>query len=197
MSLFKVLIVHHKFSIRAPSFGLVGSSPNHLQRKIPILPIDDFSHFSWFFPLTFKSDFYYVFVNFCNVIDRTFPSFKIHAIQCYIDGEFSDLVFRHFLQSKGIVQRFSYSYTPQQNDVVEHKHDHINSVGRCFLIQASLPHEFWVDGFSNAVFVIDRMPSSTINNKSPYELYSTTFPTTPYFAHLVPLLPDNSHLPTQ
>lgn len=59
---------------------------------------------------------------------------------------------------------YSSASPPQQNSVVKRKHGHINGVGRCFLNQASLPQEFWVDAYSSAVFFINQLPSSTINN---------------------------------
>lgn len=46
-------------------------------------------------------------------------------------------------------------YTPQQNRIVECKHNHIGDVGRCFLNQGSLPSSLWVDEFTSMVFIIN------------------------------------------
>lgn len=42
----------------------------------------------------------------------------------------------------GIHHRISFSYTPQQNGLVERKHRHITEIGLTILAQAKLPHSF-------------------------------------------------------
>nr|KYP63508.1 Retrovirus-related Pol polyprotein from transposon TNT 1-94 [Cajanus cajan] len=61
-------------------------------------------------------------------------------------------------------------HTHQQNGTVERKHRHIIEVGLTLLSSAGLPHLFWTDAFSNAIHVINRLPTSTLKLKSPYEI---------------------------
>lgn len=76
---------------------------------------------------------------------------KVKIIQIDHRGEFSGHNLKQILQTKGITQRFSAPYTPEQHSIVERKHRHIVETGRCLLHQASLPYNFWVEAFKAAI----------------------------------------------
>lgn len=42
-------------------------------------------------------------------------------------------------------------------------------MGLTLLAHASIPLKFWDEAFLTAVFLINRLPSKTINNESPFE----------------------------
>ena len=54
--------------------------------------------------------------------------------------------------------------------MVERKHQHILSVARVLHFQANLPFKFWADYVLIAVYLINRLPSLLLHNKSPYEV---------------------------
>jgi len=60
--------------------------------------------------------------------------------------------------------------TPQQNGVVEKKHQHILSITRTLIFQNNLPKLFWNFAASHAVFLLNRLPSKVLHNKSPYDI---------------------------
>uniref|UniRef100_A0A2N9HVC5 CCHC-type domain-containing protein n=1 Tax=Fagus sylvatica TaxID=28930 RepID=A0A2N9HVC5_FAGSY len=64
--------------------------------------------------------------------------------------------------------------TSQQNGRAERKHRHILDSVRAFLISASCPERFLEEAALTAVYTINRLPSSALQNVTPYErLYGT------------------------
>jgi len=57
-------------------------------------------------------------------------------------------------------------YTPQQNGIVERRHQHILDVSRALMFQSKLPKKFWSYVVLHAVYLINRIPTMILNNKS-------------------------------
>jgi hypothetical protein len=131
--------------------------------------VDDHSHFTWFYHLKHKSDFYYTFLHFQKFVENQF-SHSIKAFQCDGDLEFTSLRFKHHLSTCGIEQRFSCPYTPTQNGKAERKHRHITETGLTLLFHAHTPLTMWVEAFSTAMYIINRLPTPVLQNASPYEV---------------------------
>lgn len=76
----------------------------------------------------------------------------------------------------GIQHQKSCTYTPQQNGVVERKHKHFLETARALFFQSNLPHSFWEECVLCAAYLINRLPLSCLQNKSPYEKLFGTIP---------------------
>jgi IS30 family transposase len=76
--------------------------------------------------------------------------------------------FQAYLQQKGIISQRSCPYTPQQNRVAESKNHHLLDVVRTLLIDSFVPSKFWVEALSTAVYLINHLPTTTLNYDSPY-----------------------------
>jgi len=75
-----------------------------------------------------------------------------------------------FFSKSGIVHQTSLGDRPQQNGRVERKHKHILKISKALRFQARLPLYFWGDCVLAAMHIINRLPSSVLQNKTPFEV---------------------------
>nr|XP_016496708.1 PREDICTED: uncharacterized protein LOC107815613 [Nicotiana tabacum] len=69
---------------------------------------------------------------------------------------------------------------PDQNGVVERRHRHILETARTIRFQGHLPIRYRGHCIDAAVYIINRIPSSVLANKSPYELLLSKTPSLTY-----------------
>lgn len=91
-------------------------------------------------------------------------------------GEYESTQFADFLTQHGIVHQLSCPHTPSQNGVAERKHRHIVETTIALLHQSSIPLKYWFDALATTVFLINRMPSSSLSHKTPFEVLFHAIP---------------------
>ncbi|GKA31563.1 putative RNA-directed DNA polymerase [Tanacetum coccineum] len=99
------------------------------------------------------------------MVERQFTT-KLKNVQTDWGGEFRNLAL--FFSSLGIIHRRSCPHTSEQNGFVERRNRHVVETGLTLLAQACVPQRFWHYAFDTAVYLINRMPSRTSTNKSPF-----------------------------
>ncbi|KAI4297606.1 hypothetical protein L6164_037490 [Bauhinia variegata] len=140
--------------------------------------IDDFTRVTWTYLLRTKSQVPATFIAFYNFISQHFHT-SISSIRTDNGTEFFPL--STFLTNKGILHQKSCAYTPQQNGLVERKHQHLLTTARSLLFQASLPLHFWGDAILTATYLVNRLPTPLLHNQSPFE---KLFSKPPSYSHL-------------
>jgi len=161
---------HAQFPLALLHLDLWGPAPisSNFGYRYYFSIVDDNTRFTWLYPLAKKSDVLTTFVHFKKLVENRFSS---HIKQLQVDGggEFTSKLFLTFLHDHRISHQISCPYT-QQNGVMERKHRHIVAMGLCLLSQFHLPHSFWVEAFSIAVFLINRLPTPKLDHISPYNV---------------------------
>jgi hypothetical protein len=153
---------------------------SHSGYRYYVFFIDDYSRFTWMYPISNKSDVFSCFVKFKTLVENFF-SCRIKQFQSDNGGEYVSNQFTSFLTSNGILHRLTCPYTSQQNGVAERKHRHVMDIGLSLLAQSRLPSSFWVDAFLTAIFLINRLPTPILNHESPY---SKLFQRSPDYSQL-------------
>lgn len=105
---------------------------------------------------------------FFNYVDTHFKK-KMQTIRSDNAPEFSDEGCRKFYADSGIQHQTSCVNRPQQNARVERRHRYILEVSRCLRFKASLPLVYWGECIMAAVYIINRLPTPALGNKTPYE----------------------------
>ena len=136
--------------------------------------VDDYSHYTGIYLLQYHSELTQVYQNFHQMVQTQFP----HTIKFFRSNnamEYNEKSFKIFLKQKRTLSHPSCPYTSQQNRRAECKHRHILDTVRALLISASLSKRFLGEATLTVVYTINRVPSPTIHNQTPYErLYGST-----------------------
>lgn len=172
--LFNSLNKTSKFSLEKIHCDLWGPAPiiSNQRFRFYVIFIDDYSRFTWLYPLKRKSEFFDCFRKFQKFVENQFDR-KIKIFQCDEGGEFNSTFFLEHIKKCGIDLHVSCPGTPGQNSVAERKHQHIVEMGLTKIFHANMPLSLWVDVFLTTVYLINRLPSSILNNESPYyKLYN-------------------------
>ncbi|KAH9695610.1 hypothetical protein KPL71_022838 [Citrus sinensis] len=86
--------------------------------------------------------------------------------------EYYNKDFENFCKSKGIARHRTVRNTPQQNGLAERMNRTLIEKVRCMLLTANLSKHFWAEVVNTAVYLINRSPSSTLDFKTPQEVWS-------------------------
>ncbi|KAI3499149.1 hypothetical protein L1887_34942 [Cichorium endivia] len=123
----------------------------------------------WVFLLKHKHEASVCLADFCKMVETQFEK-KVKRIRSDNGGEFVSNQMMNFYAEHGIMLETTCPHTPQQNGVAKRKHTHLLETARALRIGGHLPTRFWGECVLTAAYVINRLPSKIIENKTPFEL---------------------------
>nr|KYP38032.1 Retrovirus-related Pol polyprotein from transposon TNT 1-94 [Cajanus cajan] len=128
--------------------------------------VDDYSRFTRIHLLKSKMEVRNILQNFILLIENQFDC-KLKRLRSDNGKEF---FLTNFYNSKGILHETTCIETPQQNGIIERKHQHLLNVCRSLLFQSKIPNIFWSFAMKHVVHLINRLPTPFLKLKSPYEM---------------------------
>lgn len=143
--------------------------PTYDRKLYFVTIVDDFSRYTWTYLIQSKVEVIVVLKYFLLRLKKQF-AVCVKIIRSDNGKEFFNSQCNALFSSLGIIHQSCCPYTPQQNGVVAIKHRHILEVARAFMFQSGVPHKFWGDCVLTAVYLINKLPSSVLLGRSPYEL---------------------------
>lgn len=156
--------------------------PSNKGFRYYLLIVDDFSRYTWLFPLHYKFEVKFVIANFKAFVVTQFQT-TIKTVRSDNGGEFVNHFLLHLFLSTGILHQTTCPHTPEQNGIAERKHRHLIETTITLLLQASLPTKFWFEALTTAVYLVNRLPHSSLQFQVPFTLL---FQTTPSYHLLKP-----------
>jgi hypothetical protein len=148
------------------------SIPSILGFKYFLTVVDDKSRFTWLYFLKLKSEASTYVKSFVYMIKTQYNI----TVKCIRSDNGSEFLLKIFYNEHGIIHQCSCVSTPQQNGIVERKHQHILGTARALLFQSKLPHIFWAHAVGHAVHIINKLPTPFLSNKSTYQVLHNCLP---------------------
>lgn len=143
--------------------------------KFLLTLVDDHSRAVWVYTMQHKSQAASLLDTFLTYVNNQF-GLTVKSIRTDNGMEFLGSCCQDLFKERGIVHQRTCAYIPQQNGVVERKHRHLIQVARALLFQAGLSHKFWAEAVLTATHLINKLPSSVLNWKSPFEVLHNKTP---------------------
>ena len=133
--------------------------------------VDDFSKRVWVYTLKSKDEVFETFLVWKKMVENQ-TGRKIKVLRSDNGTEYRNDQFSYFCKKEGISRHFTVRDTPQQNEVVERMNRTLLEKVRCMLSNAGLGKQFWADAVMYASHLINCLPSTALNDKTPLEVWS-------------------------
>jgi len=147
--------------------------------KYFLLFVDDYSRFCWVYFLKSKADVFTEFVRFKTTIELETGN-KLKMLRSDNGGEFTFQKFEGYLAKERIKHQLIVPYTPQQNGVSERRNRTLMEMARCLLYEKKMPLKFWAEAVNTASYLLNRMTTKVLGDKTPYEIWYVFKPNVDY-----------------
>ncbi|MCO5608238.1 hypothetical protein L7F22_062444 [Adiantum nelumboides] len=134
---------------------------------------------TWVYFLKAKSEAFEVFLEFKVMVEKE-NGCHIKCLRTDGGGEYMSHTFDDYLREQDIRRQITCGYTPQQNGVAERKNRVIAEIARAMMNEMNMPLTYWAEAVHTAVHIMNRTPTATIHEISPYERLYGIKPTVSY-----------------
>ena len=93
---------------------------------------------TWVYLLKHKSQTQLILEQFCTMVETQFA----RKVKCIRTDNGTKFIIKSFFAQSSILHQLNCFETPQQNSIVERKHQHILNVARALKFQSNLPLHF-------------------------------------------------------
>lgn len=124
--------------------------------------MDDFTRYTWLFPLHYKSEVKHKIAHFKSYVSTQFHK-TVQTVRSDNGGEFVNHFLLDFFLKHGVIHQTTCPYTSEQNGVAERKHRHLIETTIALLLQSTLPTSFWLEALITTVYLANRMPHTALN----------------------------------
>ena len=136
--------------------------------------IDNYTRVCWVYLLKEKSDVEQIFKQFYTMVETQFQE-KIQAFRSGNGKEYFNKILGTYFLENEIIHQSSCFDTSQQNRVAEKKNKHILEVARFLMFTIKIPKYLWGEAILIATYLINKMPSRTLNFNTPIKCLKRVF----------------------
>ncbi len=140
------------------------------KRRFVLVIVDDYSHFTYIYAMTKKSETMDCYTQYIKEVEREFDGkFKLRKIRTDLGSEFTSQEFKNLNTELNVEIEYAEKATPEHNRYAERFIRSIQEKTRALLFDSGLPKKFWEIAMSYANEIYNRTPHAAIKFKSPYE----------------------------
>lgn len=149
-------------------------------KKTFLLVVDDKSRYMWLTLLSSKDQAGATLIR-LQARAEAQVGCKLGTLRTDRGGEFTASSFVEHCAGQGVQRHLTTPYSPQQNGVVERRNQTVLGMARCMLKSMGVPGRFWGEAVTTAVFLLNRAPTRSLEDMTPYEAWYGTKPAVHFF----------------
>lgn len=132
--------------------------------------IDDRTRYVWVYILKRKDQVFERFLEWKALVEKS-TGRKLKALRTDNGGEYTSAEFEAYLR-KGVRHELTVPKAPEQNGVAERMNRTLVETMRSMLADSKMPHRFWAEALSTAVYLRNRSPTKSVNGMTPFEAWT-------------------------
>nr|GEV21415.1 ribonuclease H-like domain-containing protein [Tanacetum cinerariifolium] len=148
-------------------------SINH--EKYILVIVDEYSRYTWVYFLMKKSQAPETIMSFIKRVENQ-NDIKVKQLRTNNGTKFRNSTLFNFCDKKGISQKFSSPYTPEQNGVAERKNKTLIEATRTMLSGSGFSKQYWTEAIATACYTQNRSTIVKRHLKTPYEFFRKRIP---------------------